>query len=342
MTMAQGSLLPTRRLGSSDVHVSILGFGCGPLGNLMRPMTNGDASDTVAAALAAGMRYFDTAPFYGAGLSERRLGLALSSTTEPVVVSSKVGRLLVPGGPAHGRTGPFVACPPMTPAFDYSRDGAYRSIEDSLQRLGRDRIDVALIHDVSPRMHGEALEIRFREAVTGALPALVRLREQGVVGAIGLGVSDWQICMRFAEEASLDVFLLACSYTLLDQEPLRQFLPFCLARRISVIAAAPFVSGILASGTTQGHPNYFYADAPPDVVERVRRLEAVGDRHGVALPAAALQLPLSHPAVASVLPGFRTPEEVRANLSHVTASIPDRYWDELKAEGLIDRDTPVP
>ncbi len=210
-----------------------------------------------------------------------------------------------------------------------------------MQRLGASKLDLVLIHDISPRAHGPALEVRLKEVIAGALPTVVELRERGHIGAIGLGVSDWRVCLRLAREARFDAFLLACSYTLLDQEPLDEFLPFCAEQNISVIAAAPFVSGILATGT-KDRPAYFYTDAPADIVERVRRIEAVCARHKVALPAAALQMPVAHPAVASVLPGYRTPAEVAANLRHFTAPIPAAFWHDLKQAGLIDARTPTP
>lgn len=329
-----------RRLGTTAVEVTALGFGCGPLGNLMAPISDREALATVEAGISGGIAYFDTSPFYGAGLSERRLGLALGDARRRVTLSTKVGRLLRPGGTSDRRVGAFVDCPPLTPVFDYSRDATLRSIDDSLQRLGTDVLDVVLIHDVSPRMHGEQLEDRVREALAGALPALVELRDAGVIGAIGLGVSDWRVCLRFAREAKLDVFLLACAYTLLDQEPLLEFLPFCAEQRISVIAAAPFVSGILAGGV--GRRTFFYEDAPSQVIARVERIEAICRAHGVALPAAALQMPAAHPAVACVLPGCRSPREVSENIVHFNAAIPGPFWEDLRREGLIAPETPVP
>jgi D-threo-aldose 1-dehydrogenase len=331
-----------RRLGRSPVEVTQLGFGAAPLGNLYRPVSEGDAREAVRSAWAAGIRYFDTAPLYGHGWSERRLGDALRRQPRgDVVLSTKVGRLLAPRDPAAIERGAFAETLPFAPVFDYGFEAARRSLEDSLQRLGMQRIDIALIHDVSPRWHGADLDRRFRETMEGAYRALDSLRSEGVIRAIGVGVNDWEVCLRFAEAGDFDCFLLAGRYTLLDQSALDRFLPTCLERGIGVVVGAPYGSGILATGAVPG-ATYFYQPASPEIVERARRLEAACARHGIPLGAAALQFPLGHPAVASVIPGLRSPAEVRANVEWLALSIPPAFWQDLRGEGLLHPLAPTP
>jgi D-threo-aldose 1-dehydrogenase len=308
----------------------------------MDVVSDASAHDAVHAALDAGITYFDTSPFYGLGLSEHRLGAALRARPDaPVVISTKVGRLLRPAREAL-EPGLFKGALPFRPEFDYSYDGAMRSIEDSLQRLGRSSIDIVHIHDVSPNMQGDMLEQRYREAASGAARALFDLRDQGVVRAVGVAVSDWRICLRFAQEVGrFDLFLLACRYTLLDQEPARDFLPFCRNQGIGVIAAAPFVSGILATGAVPG-AKYMYAPADAAILERTRQIEVVCARFDVPLQAAALQMALGDPAVVSVLPGFRAAWEVKAAVEMMQCPIPAAFWAALKADQLISEETLVP
>lgn len=335
--------LGRRRVGRTDLQVSVLGFGGNPLGGLMEEVSDESGNSAVAAAFELGINYFDTAPFYGTGLSEHRLGAALRPyPRDAFVISTKVGRLLRPGRERESSADKYYRGRlPFTPVFDYSYDGAMRSLDDSIQRLGIPQVDIALIHDVSPAMQGDMLEQRFREASAGAARAVSALRDQGVVKAVGVGVSDWKICMRFAEVLDVDVFLLAVRYTLLDQEPAREFLPFCRARNISVIAAAPFVSGILATGAVPG-ARYMYQPAPEAIMARTRAIEEVCRRHGVPLMAAALQMPLGDPAVCSVLPGFRARHEVLEAAATMRHPIPAEFWADLKAAGLMDEATAVP
>lgn len=321
--------------------VTLLSLGGGPLGGLFTSIPDSQACDVAHAAYTAGIRYFDTAPFYGHGLSEHRLGAVLRGVPrDSFVLSSKVGRLMTPGAPPNG-SGPFVDVLPFTPVFDYSYEGTLRSFEDTLQRLGMDRIDVLLIHDVSPTWHGEAMEPRFREAMDGAYRALAELRSQGVVKAIGVAVNDAGICVRFASAGDFDCFLLAARYTLLVQDALDELLSLCLRQNIGVIAAAPFHSGILATGAVDG-AMYAYRPATRDVIERTRRLEAVCARHGVPVAAAALQFALGHPTVSSVLVGCRSVDEVQRNLALFEHAIGSAFWSDLKAEALIRADAPVP
>ena len=331
----------TRRIGHTDLAVSILGAGTAPFGSLARE----DSDASIAAAFddlyGAGLRYFDTAPFYGLGLAEHRLGACLRSVDRrTVVISTKVGRLMQPlGGGAV--PGPSSGASAFEVAFDYSYGGTLRSLEHSLQRLGSNAVDIVLIHDVNRRWQGDLVEQRYREAMEGAHCALVELRAAGAIKAFGVGVNDWNILMRFAADGDFDCFMLAGRYTLLDHSALDTFLPDCERRGISVLMAAPFNSGILATGARPG-ATFFYVEAEPGIMARTRAIEAVCSRHGVALAAAALQFPLAHPAVASVVTGMRSAAEAQANLAHCRAAIPAAFWQELKHEGLIAAGAPVP
>ena len=331
-------MIAQRRIGSTGLSVSTLGFGGAPLGGLYTPTSDAVAAETIAAAYAGGIRYFDTAPFYGHGLSERRIGDGLRRYPRgEIILSSKVGRLLRRDmqAPSPGDRLPFLI------EYDYGYDGVMRSLEDSYQRLGLNRIDIALLHDVNRRWHGDDVDRRFEEAMSGGYRALDELRRAGVLQAIGVGVNDPSILCRFADAGQFDCFMLAGRYTLLEQHPLDDLLPLCERRGISILIAAPFASGILATGAVPG-ATYFYTEAPPDIVERTRRIEEVCRRHDVPLPAAALQFPPGHPAVASVVAGFRSPEEVRVNLRFFNQSIPAALWQELKQEKLLRSDAPVP
>ena len=331
----------TRRFPRRDVAVCQLGVGTAPFGSFAREDSDASVGHAFSTMYDAGLRYFDTAPFYGLALAEHRLGACMRSVDRrALVISTKVGRLMKPrdGGAAEGVHGGESA---FEVAFDYSYDGTLRSLEHSLHRLGTNRVDIVLIHDVNRRWQGDLVEQRYAEAMAGAHRALVELRDAGVIGAIGVGVNDWSILLRFAADGDFDCFMLAGRYTLLDHTALSTFLPDCERRGIAVLMAAPFNSGILATGAKKG-ATYFYVEAERDVVERTRRIEAICARHHVALAAAALQFPLGHPAVASVVTGMRSAAEVRANIAHCRATIPAAFWDELKHEQLIARDAPTP
>jgi D-threo-aldose 1-dehydrogenase len=330
-----------RRIGRRDLAVSQLGVGTLPFGSHAGDDTDASIGATFTAAYAAGLRYFDTAPLYGVGVSEHRLGACLRGIDRrSVVLSTKVGRLLRPlaGGAAPGVC---AGTPPFDIEFDYSYDATLRSLDASLQRLGTNAIDIVLIHDVNRRWQGDLVEQRYREAMEGAHRALCELRAAGTIKAIGVGVNDWQILLRFAADGDFDCFMLAGRYTLLDHTSLNRFMPECERRQISVLMAAPFNSGILATGATAG-ATYFYTEADAQIVARTKRIEAVCARHGVAIAAAALQFPLAHPAVASVVTGMRSEREVDANVAHCQARIPGDFWAELKAEGLIGAAAPIP
>jgi D-threo-aldose 1-dehydrogenase len=308
-----------------------LGLGCAPLGNLFTPVSQAMAEEALEAAWAGGVRYFDTAPFYGHGLSEQRLGRFLrSAPRHGAIVSSKVGRGLRSAGTLPGPDTGYVETAPFEPYFDYGRDAVLRQVEGSLRRLGRDRLDLAFVHDIGGLTHGADHGKRFVEAIDGAFPALSELKAQGVVGAIGIGVNEVAVCLETLARVELDVILLAGRYTLLDPSAGAVLLPLCQARAVRVIVGGPYNSGILAGGA-----HYDYAAAPPAVVERARRLKAACEAHGVALEAAALHYPLRHPAVVSVIPGARSAGEVRANLGHFATPPPEALWEALADEGLI-------
>ncbi|MEP7208163.1 MAG: aldo/keto reductase [Casimicrobiaceae bacterium] len=336
---ARRSLLRRRPAGALDV--SLLGVGTAPFGALAPAVTDESVQDAFAAMHGAGLRYFDTAPLYGTGLAEHRLGACLRRIDRrELVLSTKVGRLLKPLRPGIA-AGASAGKYPFEVRYDYSYDGTMRSLEHSLQRLGTNAIDIALIHDVNRRWQGDLVEQRYAEAMAGAYRALVELRDAGVIKAIGVGVNDWTILERFAADGDFDCFMLAGRYTLLDHTALESFFPDCARRKIAVLMAAPFNSGILATGATPG-ATFFYTEASPEIVARTRRIEAVCARHGVAIAAAALQFPLAHPVVASVVTGMRAATEARANIAHCAAAIPPAFWQELKHENLIAAAAPVP
>jgi D-threo-aldose 1-dehydrogenase len=293
------------QLGRADVNVTRLGLGCAPIGGLYKPVSEADAREVVDRAWEHGLRLFDTAPLYGSGLSERRVGAALGDRPrDAFVLSTKVGRLLRAGG---------------QPVFDFSFDGVLRSLDESLERLGLDYVDVVYIHD--PDDH-------FDEALAGAYPALERLRGEGVVRAIGVGMNQSEMLARFARETDVDCVLLAGRYTLLDRSALDELLPLCLERGIAVIAGGVFNSGVLA-----GNAHYDYAPAEPAVLARVSRLAEICGRWDVPLAAAAVQFPLGHPAVACVLVGCRSSVEVDEDVALFELNLPAGLWEELDAEG---------
>lgn len=292
------------------IELGSIGLGTAPLGGLYRAVEDETAHAVITRAWELGIRFFDTAPYYGSGDAERRLGAVLRGRPrDEFVVSTKVGRLLAPGSSAwHG-------APPLQAYFDFSYDAALRSFAESLERLGLDRIDIALVHD--PDDH-------YDDALTGAYRALARLRDEGVVRAIGVGMNQTQLLCRFAREADPDCFLVAGRYTALDRTAAEELLPLCEERGISVIAGGVFNSGVLAGGET-----FDYEAAPPDVLERVESLRATCARWSVSLPAAALQFPLRHPAVVSVLVGCRTPHEVEEDARLLELALPPELLDEL-------------
>lgn len=318
-----------------------IGLGGAPLGNLYAAVDEGAATALVDAAFDRGVRHFDTAPLYGAGLSETRMGRALARRPrDQIVLSSKVGWILE-DDPTVAADGPYVALPGRRRRCDYSGDGALRSIEASLARLGTDRLDIVYIHDLDTAAHGDDLDARFAEVMAGAYPALARLRAEGVVGAIGFGVNEWQICMTALAHADPDCFMLAGRYSLLDQSALIELLPLCLAREVGVVIGGPYNSGILATGAVPG-AHYDYLPAGPDILDRTRALEVMCRDHGVPLAAAAVQFAGAHPAVVSVVPGMRSVAELETNLGLFDLPIPRALWQDMKRAGLIDPAAPTP
>jgi D-threo-aldose 1-dehydrogenase len=321
-----------------------VGFGAAAVGNLYRPMADEQARDAVLGALEVGITYFDTAPHYGFGLSERRLGavLAEADPTGSCLVSTKVGRLLKPlrsNAPAE-RYG-FVDADAFEPHFDYTYEGVMRSFEQSLRRLRRDRIDILLAHDLGRATHGAAHDAYFKQFIDSGYRAMRELREQGVIGAVGLGVNEWEICIETLRLVDLDVILLAGRYTLLDQSALDLFLPMCAQRDIPVILGGPYNSGILAGGS-QGAPKFDYRPASEPVIAQVRRIEDVCHRFDVALPSAALQFPLAHPQIAAVIPGIGSRAEALAARNHLNQPIPKAFWQALRNTCLLRGNAPLP
>jgi D-threo-aldose 1-dehydrogenase len=298
------------------------GLGTAPIGGLFQEVTDEQAKATIDAAWAGGVRLFDTAPHYGLGLSERRLGAALAGRSG-YVLSTKVGRLLVPSSRGGRDDDGFDVPATHERVWDFSGDGVRRSLEESLGRLGLPQVDLVLIHD--PDAHVD-------QAIDEAYPALAELRAQGVVKAIGVGMNQWQAPLRFVQETDLDVVMLAGRYTLLDQSGL-PLLDACAERGVRVLAAGVFNSGLLATPEPSG--TFDYAPAPSPIIERARRLAAICERHGVRLPQAAMAFPLRHPAIAAVVLGARTPEEVRTNAALRQRPVPDALWHDLRAEGLL-------
>lgn len=337
--------LARRELGATGLEVSVLGFGGAGIGNLYRVLSEEDARDAVQGSFESGVRYFDTAPFYGFGLSELRLGGALAGARPPPVISTKVGRRLVPTGPQDtnvGREGYF-SPRPFNPVFDYGYDSVMRSHEQSLERLQVPRVDILLCHDIGRLTHGADHAVRIREFLDGGHRAMRELRAAGAVRAIGLGVNETEVCIELLGHCELDCILLAGRYTLLEQPALEALLPLCVRRRVSIICGGPFNSGILATGSrSAASAHYNYAAPPPAIVERVQRLEQVCVEFDVPLPAAALQFPLGHPAVASVVAGCANGEEARKAAALFSHPIPASFWQALRERGLLDSDAPLP
>ncbi|MCZ1003891.1 aldo/keto reductase [Streptomyces mirabilis] len=333
-TLGRGTL-GTATLGNSGVEVSALSFGAAGIGNLFTAVSDEQAYETVDAAWSGGIRYFDTAPHYGIGLSERRLGTALRDRPRAeYTLSTKVGRLLEPTGADAG--GDDLADGFAVPAthrrvWDFSAEGVRRGIEASLERLGLDRVDIVYLHD--PDDHAE-------QAFHEGYPALERLRSEGVVGAIGAGMNQAEMLTRFVRDTDVDVVLCAGRYTLLDHDALTELLPAAQERGTSVVIGGAFNSGLLADPRPAA--TYNYATAPAELLDRALRLKEIAERHGTTLRAAALAFPAAHPAVASVLAGARSAHEVRDCVEQFTTQVPEDFWRELREAKLLPEDAPVP
>jgi D-threo-aldose 1-dehydrogenase len=312
----------------SGLGLTELGLGAAQFGNLFRETTDAESEYAVGTALESGLRYFDTAPHYGLGLSERRLARGIRDVArDSIVISSKVGRLLVDSPETAGRLDDdgFVVPADRRRVWDFTRDGILRSVEGSLQRLGLDRLDIAYLHD--PDEHWEA-------ASTTGLQALVELREQGVVGAIGAGMNQHRMLTEFVRRTDVDVVMVAGRFTLLDQSALADLLPAAQERGVGVVAAAVYNSGLLSSPVVDTSAHFDYGQASPEVLRRTLEIAAVCARHGVSLPEAAIQYPLRHPAVVSVVTGMRTAEHVRSTVERYRSQIPEELWEEMAALGL--------
>lgn len=319
-------------LGRTGLQVTRLGLGSAPLGGLFTPVDEREAVRVVERAYELGIRFFDTAPLYGTGLAEQRMGAALAQyPRDSYVIATKVGRLIREGGaPEQGQN--FKGTPAgLNPVFDFSAEGVRASHRESLRRLGLDRVDVLHIHD--PDDH-------FEEALGQAYPALETLRQEGVIRAVGAGMNQPEMPARFARAADFDCFLLAGRYTLLDQSGLDELLPLCLERGISIIGGGVFNSGILAA--PKPGATYAYAPASPEVLGRAQRLQDVCRNHGVQLPVAAIQFPFGHPAVATVVVGARSVGEIDEDVAMFEEPVPAALWQELRAEGLLAAGTPAP
>ncbi|MBT2324583.1 aldo/keto reductase [Variovorax paradoxus] len=309
-----------------------LGLGGAPLGNLYAPLDDESAEQTVEEAWRQGLRYFDTAPLYGHGLSEQRLGRVLGrKPRDSFVLSTKVGRLLRADPAAPPVRDGYVQGLPFAPHFDYGFDGAMRSIEESLERLGLARIDIAFIHDIDRHTHGEQQPARFREAMEGAYRALERLRTEGVLGAIGIGVNEWEVCRDALAAGDFDCMMLAGRYTLLDASAARELVPMCVAKNVRLILAGVFSSGILASGPTPD-ARVDYRPATATEREKVQRIAQICARFGVPLPAAALQFALACPCAAAVVVGARSADEIAQAVGSSRVPIPAALWKALAEE----------
>ena len=320
-----------------------LGLGCAPLGNLFQSVSDEQAQALIELALADGCRTFDTAPHYGNGRSEHRLGRALGSLSSPPrVVSSKVGRLLEPDSRAPRDQNAYVNVLPFRQRWDYSAAGVRRSVEDSLQRMGLARLNVVYVHDCAADCHGQRYPQVLEQVIAEALPELRRLQAEGLIDHIGLGVNDVQVCLDVLAQADLDVLMLAGRYSLLDHSALNALLPLCTERGVRVALGGVFNSGLLATGARTATPMFNYAPASAHWVDRTQRIEAVCEAHGVALRAAALQFPLAHPAIEIVMLGASHTAHWSDAIHHLQAPIPGEFWSALRAQGLIPDAAPTP
>ncbi|MEM8948862.1 MAG: aldo/keto reductase [Pseudomonadota bacterium] len=336
----------TRTLGRTGLELTAFGMGSAPMGNLWEILAEDRVDAAFSTAFDGGVRYFDTAPWYGNTLSEHRLGHFLRQQTPgSFAISTKIGRVYRRPMPVDEEPiGFWAGGLPFILRFDYTYDGVMRSYEDSLQRLGLPRVDVLVIHDIDIQYHGDdaGIEARFKELEDGGgIKALEELKSAGEIKGFGAGINEGPMITRFLDRFDLDFFLVAMPYTLIDQAPLDDALPRCAAKSIGIVIGSPYASGILATGAVEG-AKYNYAPASSDVLKKVRGMESVCSRHGVPLQAAALQFTLGHEAVAAIIPGAVSADEVGQNLAYFRHDIPLDFWAELKAEGLLREDAPVP
>ena len=331
-----------QKFGRVDLEVTPFSFGAAPIGNIFRSIDEETSDSMIQHAWSAGVRYYDTAPMYGHGLSELRCGHSLRwKNRDDFVISSKVGRILKPKKRSEIDFTPWADAAPNEMIFDYSYDGTMRSFEDSLQRLALERIDICFIHDIDVFTRGNEQPEVFKQAMDGAWKALSKLRDEGMVKAIGVGVNEWEVCHEALKQRDFDCFLLAGRYTLLEQESLNEFLPLCEQRNAAVVLGGGFNSGILATGAVEG-AKYNYAPAPAEIIQRVTAIEAVCSEYQVPLAAAAMQFVVAHPAIASFAAGTRTVEQLQKNLDWFSHPTPPEFWRDLKKKGLLREDAPTP
>jgi D-threo-aldose 1-dehydrogenase len=335
----------TRPLGRTGVALTRLGMGTAPLGDLWERIPEDQAQATFAAAWQGGVRYYDTAPWYGNTLAEQRLGYFLRQQPRAdFAVSTKVGRVYSrPPDPDAFDRGFWAGGLEFQLRFDYGYDGVMRSFEDSLHRLGLPRVELLVIHDIDPGYHEDdaGVERCFAQLDGGGVRALEELKAAGDIKGFGAGINEGPMIGRFLDRFALDFFLVAMPYTLLDQSPLDDALPRCVEAGIGIVIGSPYASGVLATGPIDG-AKYNYAPAPAGILEKTRKIQVVCARHDVPLPAAALQFPLAHPAIAAVIPGAVAPDEAERNIATLRVEIPTELWAELKHEGLLHPDAPVP
>src|SRR5215831_2828696 len=339
------STLKRRKIGRTRLEVTEMGLGGAPMGGFRANISDGDAVALTGAAYDAGVRYFDTSPFYGYGRSELRMGAALREhPRDSFVLSTKIGRILHAMKPGEKKPADFRdnGLPGFAPVFDYTYDGVMRSLEHSHLRLGISRIDIALVHDVDfwTIKDRTILDQRFKTVMDSGFKALDELRKAGIIGAIGVGINEADTSLRFIQAGDFDCMLLAGRYTLLEQGGLEAFLPECVKRTVSVILGGPYNSGILTGGVKPG-ATHDYVAAPAHLIEKAQKIEAVCRRHGVELGAAAMQFPLFHPALCAVIPGALSVAEVKQNAARMGAKIPVELWSELKREKLLDPNAPT-
>jgi D-threo-aldose 1-dehydrogenase len=330
----------------TELSFSTMGLGTVPIGELYEVIDETTAIATVEQAYHSGIRLFDTSPHYGNGIAEARLGAGLRGAPRAgLVVSTKIGRVMDPLGKPPERNKDvispgFVGGYRHAPHFDYSYDGTMRSVEQSLLRTGLSRLDVVLIHDCDVWTHGQDAGRRFAEAMDGAYRALDKLRSDKTVAAIGFGINEADTCVKFARAGDFDLAMMAGRYTLLDQSGVGEFMPLAVEKKMGVMLAGVFNSGILATGAVPG-AKFEYGAAPPGILERVRRIEEICARRGTSIRRAAMQFPMAHPAVVSIVLGAARPGEVEANVADVEAPIPAALWSDLKAAGLLSEDMPT-
>jgi len=331
-----------QKFGKTGLEVTAFSYGTVPIGNIFEFVEEETSDAMIQHCWDSGIRFYDTAPMYGHGLSEHRLGHSLRwKNRDDYILGSKVGRVLTAERRSNIDFERWAGGAANVARYDYSYDGTMRSFEDSLQRMALERMDICFIHDCDFMTHGDQYPEMFKQAMDGCWKALERLRDEGVIKAIGLGVNEASVCHEALLRHDFDCFLLAGRYTLLEQEPLDAFLPLCAERDVAVVIGGGFNSGILAAGAVEG-ARYNYAPAPPEIMDKVRKIETICNAHNVPLAAAAMQFPLAHPAVPTFCAGTRNMKQLENNLAWFSHPIPVDFWAELKHEGLLRKDAPTP